>query len=82
MFDLDKVAKNFLKACESGDYICRDCGAKMFFEDKNEDTLICPNCGADIPIDSYGFDSDEDYEDYYEPLFPSIEPTYDDEWYG
>lgn len=85
MFDLDKVRDNFLKACNSGDYFCRECGEKMYFEDENEDTLICPNCGCDISIDSYGFDSDEDYndycEDFYEPLCPEPEPRADDGWY-
>ena len=37
-----------IKAMESGTYICSECGKVMEFEDKWEDTLVCPHCGHSV----------------------------------
>ena len=51
-----------VEAMFGGDYICSECGEKMEFEDEWEETLVCPNCGHDIDLEHYGFESDEEYE--------------------
>ncbi len=48
----------------TGRYICSECGELMIFEDENEDTLVCPNCGHDEDSDHYGL-TDEEYENLY-----------------
>ncbi len=54
------------KALLTGDYICSDCGAKMFFEDEvTEDVLICPDCGHSVDLDHYGIENEEDYDALY-----------------
>lgn len=63
----------------TGDYVCPKCGGKMYFEDDNEETLICSDCGFDEDIDHYGF-TDEEYETEY-PLLerPDDEESDEDE---
>ena len=58
-------------------YYCSICGEKMFFENEYEETLICPNCGHETPLERYGAESDEDYE----AMYPSKEEVvgYDEE---
>lgn len=51
-------------------WICPDCGAEMYFEDENEDVLICPNCLLTMGLDRYGFDSDEEYRS---TMYPTLE---------
>lgn len=65
------------KALYTGDYICSDCGAKMFFEDEvTEDVLICPDCGHSVDLEHYGIENEEDYD----ALYPTREEVcgYDD----
>ena len=40
-----------IEAMFSGEYICRECGAKMEFEDDWCAVLICPECGYEVDID-------------------------------
>ncbi len=54
-----------IKAMFSRNYICSKCGGKMEFEDEWENTLVCPQCGHDIDLERYGFESDEEYEALY-----------------
>lgn len=54
-----------INALLTGRYICSQCGAKMKFEDKNEDILICPSCGHSVDLEHYGFENDEEYEALY-----------------
>ena len=58
-----------IEAMFSGEYICRECGAKMEFEDDWCAVLICPECGYEVDIDYYGFESEEEYD----ALFPTKE---------
>ena len=57
-------------------YTCPNCGARMKFEDANEETLICTACGYDMDAEHYGFTDEE-----YESLYPSKEDVlgYSDE---
>jgi len=48
-------------ALKSGRYTCSQCGARMEFEDENEDILICPKCGHSVDLDDYG--SEDDFDD-------------------
>ena len=48
-------------ALKSGRYTCSQCGARMEFEDENEDILICPSCGHSVDLDDYG--SEDDFDD-------------------
>ena len=54
-----------MKAMFSREYICRECGNLMEFEDEWEDTLICPHCGHSVELDRYGCEDDEEYENLY-----------------
>lgn len=69
--------EKLIKVLFSRDYICDKCGAKMEFEDEWENTLVCTQCGYDIDIDRYGFESDEEYEALF-PLQDDEEETYED----
>lgn len=62
----------------TGNYVCRECGAQMEFEDEWEDILVCPSCGYSVELDRYGFDSDEEYD----ALYPTKEELcgYEDEY--
>lgn len=53
----------------TGKYICEECGARMHFENDNEDTLVCDSCGYSVYIDDYGNNVDD-----YDRLSPAIEP--------
>lgn len=61
--------KKRLEAMNGRGYFCSQCGTKMFFENEFEDTLICPNCGHEIPTERYGMEDDEDYD----ALYPTAE---------
>ena len=37
----------------------------MEFEDKWEDTLVCPHCGHSVDLDDYGCEGDNKYENVY-----------------
>ena len=65
------------EALFSGNYICSQCGARMEFEDEYEETLVCPECGYDVALERYGFESDEEYN----ALYPTKEEVcgYDDD---
>lgn len=67
-----------IEAMFGGDYICRECGAKMEFEDEWEDTLICPKCGFETDSDHYGFDSEEEYEALY-PTKEEVDRYYEED---
>lgn len=54
-----------IKAMFSREYICRECGNLMKFEDEWEDTLICPHCGHSVELDRYGCEDEEEYENLY-----------------
>lgn len=54
-----------IKAMFSREYICRECGNLMEFEDEWEDTLICPHCGHSVELDRYGCEDEEEYENLY-----------------
>lgn len=54
-----------IKAMFSREYICRECGNLMEFEDEWEDTLVCPHCGHSVELDRYGCENDEEYENLY-----------------
>lgn len=54
-----------IDALFTGRYICSQCGAKMEFEDKYEDVLVCPSCGHSVDFEHYGFENDEEYEALY-----------------
>lgn len=56
--------EEWVKAIESGEYICPRCGKLMIFEDKWEETLVCIHCGYSEDIDHYGF-TDEEYNNLY-----------------
>lgn len=58
-----------IEAMKRGQYICSECGEVMKFEDEWENTLICPNCGHETPLERYGCESDEEYE----KLYPTLE---------
>lgn len=58
--------EKLVEALFSGEYICSECGALMFFEDEEwRDTLICPKCGHSVDLEHYGFENDEAYEAVY-----------------
>lgn len=67
-----------IKALQSGIHICSKCGAHMKFEDKTQDTLICPKCGHSIDYERYGFENDEDYDALY-PTKEEVLGNEDDE---
>lgn len=72
-----------LNAMKTGVYICENCGSQMEFEDKWEDTLVCPNCGNSTDVEHYGF-TDEEYDALYPSYEEVVEETivYDeDDWY-
>ncbi len=54
-----------MEAMFGGNYICSKCGGKMEFEDKWEETLVCPACGHDVAVERYGMENDEEYEAQY-----------------
>mgnify|MGYP002523194340 CR=1 FL=1 len=54
--------KAMIKALETGEYICQECGATMVFEDDQEYTLVCLECGWSTDLDHYGY-TDEEYAD-------------------
>ena len=51
-----------------GKHTCPQCGAQMEWENDNEETLVCPQCGNSIDSDHYGFTDEE-----YDSLYPSKE---------
>lgn len=53
------------KALFGGDYICSECGERMFFENEWKDILICSKCGHSIELEHYGFESEEAYDALY-----------------
>lgn len=67
-----------VEALFTGNYVCRECGAPMEFEDEWKDILVCPSCGYSVELDRYGFDSDEEYD----ALYPTKEEVcgYEDEY--
>ena len=78
-----------IRGLHGGGYYCRECGARMEFEDDNEDTLVCPNCGNSDDLDHYGF-TDEEYDELYpteeevlarEGIFPDDEDNDEDDEY-
>ena len=83
--------KKLVEGLTTGRYYCPKCGSLMEFEDEEwQDTLVCPNCGEDIDLDEYGFDSEEEYENLYptreevlgeENEDNELEETYDDDLY-
>lgn len=64
-----------IEAMFGGGYTCSKCGAKMVFEDKWEDTLVCNNCGHSVALELYGAEDEEDYDS----LYPRQEDVADDE---
>ena len=58
--------KKLIEGLTTGRYYCPKCGSLMKFENEEwQDTLVCPNCGEDVDLDEYGFDSEEEYEALY-----------------
>ncbi len=66
------------RALLSGDYFCSQCGAKMEFEDENEDILVCLSCGHSVELDRYGAEDDEAYDAMY-PTYEEVVGCEDDE---
>lgn len=54
-----------VEAMKTGRYICDVCRGLMVFEDKAETILVCPKCGRSMPIERYGFASDEEFRAMY-----------------
>ncbi len=67
--------KDLVNALLGRGYHCSQCGAKMFFEDEYEETLICPKCGHEVPLERYGIENDEDYDS----LYPTMDEIRGDE---
>lgn len=64
-FSMSFFNEKQIKAMKSGAYICSECGEVMEFEDKWEDTLVCPHCGHSVELENYGCEGDEKYEELY-----------------
>jgi DNA-directed RNA polymerase subunit M/transcription elongation factor TFIIS len=50
------------------DYICKECGSKMVWEDEQAGFLVCENCGYGTDLDHYG-KTDEEWEDEYPIIY-------------
>ena len=53
------------EAFATGKFICSKCGEEMIFEDKWEETLVCPKCGHKVSSELYGIESEEEYDALY-----------------
>lgn len=60
------INKALKRALETGEYFCRECGARMKWIDEDDhDELYCPKCGFTCDLDSYGY-TDEEYTHLYD----------------
>ena len=66
------ISDEFYRASMNNDYRCPNCGARMEYEDEDEDTLVCDSCGYSMDVDDYGTDPDED-------LYPIMEDDEDED---
>ena len=62
----DNFNWDFWIASQTGEWLCRKCGAFMHFEDEAESIFFCDDCGNSVDIEDYGTD-DEDYDTLYRP---------------
>lgn len=71
-------------------YYCPVCGGVMEFYDDpiyndSDDphyfngALICEDCSHEIPYDSYGFESEEEYEEWFENTYEIVYDSDDDD---
>ncbi len=44
------------EALFTGEYICKECGQRMEFEDEWRSGLVCVHCGYSVELDDYGKD--------------------------
>ena len=67
------------------DYVCPKCGGRMesYWDDENVDDynfdgkfLACDDCNFRMPLEAYGFSSQEEYEEWFDSEY---ERVYDDE---